>query len=266
MPINTDPGWTSGDTDHPNTWDDPNTPGYADPLEAGAAQVFDPNGYADTSATAAMARSGMQGTVDELRKGIGDRQAGYMANAKRQQAANPYNAGMADQTRAAQMALIGQMQQQMNGPSLAGMQGQQALAQGGQQALMQAALGRGGGRAAMMGSAQGAGGLAGSVGQARLGEIMQGQGGMAGVANNLRNSDMVSARQQQQTGLKAQSLADQNARFYGEQGMKLNEASRQALLDNYKLYERERQARLAQAKQTQADTVNTIGTVMKFFI
>ena len=55
-------------------------------------------------------------------------------------AANPYSENYANQARAAQMALLAQMQAQQAGPSLAGLQGQRAMAQGGQAALAQAAI------------------------------------------------------------------------------------------------------------------------------
>lgn len=153
-------------------------------------------------------------------------------NAVRQQATNPYNAAVADQSRAGQMALMEQMRAQMNGPSLAGMQGQRALAQSGQQALMQ------GGRAGML-NAQGAGaGLAGDVGQARLAEVMRAQGGIGGVAGNLRGADLRSADAQAQAGLRAQGLNDQQAMFYGQLGTTLDQARARQALERFKLAQR----------------------------
>ncbi len=153
-------------------------------------------------------------------------------NAVRQQATNPYNTMVADQSRAGQMALMEQMRAQMNGPSLAAMQGQRALAQSGQQALMQ------GGRAGML-NAQGAGaGLAGDVGQARLGEVMRAQGGIGGVAGNLRGADLRSADAQAQAGLRAQGLNDQQAMFYSQLGTTLDQARARQALERFKLAQR----------------------------
>lgn len=143
--------------------------------------------------------------------------------------ANPYNAGIADQSRMPQIALINQMRGQMNGPSIAGMQGQRAFGQSGQQALGMAAGRPGAGRAAMLG-AQGAGaGLAGDVGQARLAEVMRAQAGMGGAAGNLRTGDLRSADLQAQTGLQQRKQDDFMRQFYGTQGANLNAARLDAL-------------------------------------
>jgi len=150
--------------------------------------------------------------------------AGYQAlspkfreGASRLTATNPYNTGVADQSRPAQLALIQQMRQQMNGPSIANMQGQRAMGQMGQQALMQ------GGRAGMLGAQGGSAGLAGDVGQARLAEVMRAQAGMGGAAGNLRGGDLRSADAQMGSGFQAQQLADQRARFYASQGARLDQ-------------------------------------------
>lgn len=163
---------------------------------------------------------------------------GFRNNAARTQGVNPYNAGIADQSRGAQMALIQQMRGQMAGPSIANMQGQRALGQSGQQALMGAAMGGPGGRAGMLQAGQIGGGLAGDVGQARLAEIMRAQAGMGGVAGNLRGSDLRSADAQMNSGMRAQDLADQNARFYGSMGSALDQARARQALENFKLGQR----------------------------
>lgn len=142
--------------------------------------------------------------------------------------ANPYNTQIADQSRAAQLALINQMRGQMNGPSLAGLQGQRAMAQSGQQALGAAAMGAPG-RAAMMQAGQVGGGMAGDIGQARLAEVMRAQAGMGGASGNLRGADIRSADAQAQAGL-AQLRQDEALRqFYGRQGAALEDARNQAL-------------------------------------
>lgn len=157
----------------------------------------------------------------------------FREGAIRGQATNPYDAAIADRSRGAQMALINQMRGTMNGPSVAAMQGQRALGQSGQQALMNAALG--GGRGAMLQSANVGAGLAGDVGQARLGEVMRSQAGMGGAAGNLRGGDLRSADAQMGAGFAAQNIADQRARFYGSQGARLDQARAQAEADNQRL-------------------------------
>ena len=136
--------------------------------------------------------------------------------------ANPYNTGIADQSRGAQLALIQQMRAQQAGPSIANMQGQRAMGQMGQQALMQ------GGRAGMLGAAQGAGGLAGDVGQARLAEIMRSQAGMGGAAGNLRGADLRSADAQMNAMLQQRRMDEASRQFYAGQGMNLRNARDQA--------------------------------------
>lgn len=131
----------------------------------------------------------------------------------RGQAANPYNAGIADQSRAAQLALLAQMRGQAAGPSLAAMQGTQAMGQG-----LQAALRGGGGRAGMVGLGQQGAGMAADVARARLAEQMRAQAGMGGLAGGLRGADLRSAQEQVGAGLRAQDLADARARFYAQQG------------------------------------------------
>ena len=146
--------------------------------------------------------------------------------------ANPYSATTADQSRAAQLALIQQMRGQMNGPSIAAMQGQRAMGQMGQQALMQ------GGRAGMLGAQMGAGGLAGDVGQARLAEVMRAQAGMGGAAGNLRGGDLRSAEAQAQAGLGANRLTAGRQQFALGQGTGLAQTELRNALENYKFGKR----------------------------
>ena len=145
---------------------------------------------------------------------------------------NPYNAGIADQSRAAQLALMQQMRGQMSGPSIANMQGQRAMGQMGQQALMQ------GGRAGMLGAQMGAGGLAGDVGQARLAEVMRAQAGMGGAAGNLRGADLNSARAQQSAGAGQLGLDLGNRQAYAGLGAKQTAQEAQAALEMYKAMRR----------------------------
>ena len=111
-------------------------------------------------------------------------QGAAQAGANAPDRANPYSATIADQSRPAQLALMQQMRGMQSGPAIANMQGQRAMGQMGQQALMQ------GGRAGMLGAQMGAGGLAGDMGQARLAEMMRSQAGIGGEAGNLRGGDL----------------------------------------------------------------------------
>jgi len=154
---------------------------------------------------------------------------GFRDNAFRRQATNPYDTSVADQSRAAQLALMQQMRAQQAGPSLVAMQGQRAMGQMGQQALMQ------GGRGAMLGAQGGSTGLAGDVGQARLAEIMKSQGGIGGAAGALRGADLRSADAQMGAGFAAQGLEDQRSRFYAQMGTTLDRARAQAAADNDRL-------------------------------
>lgn len=151
------------------------------------------------------------------------------AGAIRQQATNPYNTAIADQSRPAQLALMDQMRASMNGPSIAGMQGQRAFGASGQQALMQ------GGRAGMLGAQNAGAGIAGDLGQARLAEIMRSQAGLGGAAGSLRGGDLRSAEAQMGSGFQAQNIRDQMARFYASQGGRLDEARARAESDNKRL-------------------------------
>lgn len=173
---------------------------------------------------------------------------------------NPYNAQVADQSRASQLALIQQMRGQMNGPSLAGLQGQRGMAQMGQQALMQ------GGRAGMLGAAQAAGGLAGDTAQARAAEIMRAQAGMGGAAGNLRGADLRSAGAQAQSAIAQRGQDDALRQFYAQQGSALGLAQSQSALEALKLQKRlELQA--SQNDMNKMKTgANIVGSVLGGFL
>ena len=164
-------------------------------------------------------------------------QAVAQRNAQRVQATNPYNAGIADQSRGAQLALLAQMRAMQQGPSLAALQTQRALAQSGQSALGAAAMGAPG-RAAMMQAGQVGGGLAGDAGQARLAEVMRMQAAQGGLAGGLRGNDLNSAGYQVQAGLRAQDIADQNSRAYAQMGAGMQGAQDRMALENFKLLQR----------------------------
>jgi hypothetical protein len=158
-----------------------------------------------------------------------------LAQAQNRQRADTYSTQVADRTRAAQMALMEQMRAQMNGPSLAGLQGQRAMGQSGQQALMNAAV-TGNGRGAMLQSQSVGAGMAMDVGQARLAEAMRAQAGIGSAAGALRGNDLQSAEARARADLQAQAMADQNARAGLTQGVTLQNATRDAALERYKLY------------------------------
>lgn len=170
-------------------------------------------------------------------------------NAVRQQAANPYDTAIADQSRAGQLALMEQMRAGLDGPSLAAMQGQRAFGQNAQNALGMAAMGGANPRAAMLQAQQVGGGLAGDVGQARLAEVMRQQATLGGAAGNLRGADLRSAEAQMGAGLSAQQIADQRARFYAGMGSDVALASQRNALENYKL----QQAMKLRGEKTNAD-------------
>ena len=177
------------------------------------------------------------------------------AGAVRQQAVNPYNAGVADQSRGAQLALMQQMRGMQSGPSIANMQGQRAMGQMGQQALMQ------GGRGGMLGAQMGASGLAGDMGQARLAEMMRSQAGIGGAAGNLRGNDLRSADAQMGAGLQAQGLNDARARFYGGMGANLGIAQDRMGLENLKLTERLKQAGAKSNEDGVNDWMKIVATI-----
>lgn len=172
----------------------------------------------------------------------------------------PYDAAMADRARQAQLALIGQMRNQMAGPSLAGMQGQQALAQSGQRALGAAAMGAPN-RAAMLQSQRVGAGLAGDVGQARLAEVMRAQGGMGGVASGLRGADIRSSGAYTDAALAQRRQDDAMRQFYASQGSGLESAQARSALE----LEKVRQRLALQARQNDIEKMNaaanTLGTV-----
>lgn len=217
--------WSGGRWQYVSNPATANNPGVAPPGRVTAGPTWDP------------IPSG-----EEYLKMMGDNIsnfAGYQTLAQqfrdksiRNEASNPYNAGIADQSRAAQLALIQQMRAQQAGPSLAGLQGQRGMAQVGQQALMQ------GGRAGMLGAQGASTGMAGDIGQARLAEVMRSQAGMGGVAGGLRGADLRSAEAQAQAGLRAQGINDQRAQFYSQLGATLDQARARQALENFKLARR----------------------------
>jgi len=234
--------------------DDPTSKWYSQ----GVIEAVDPKRAAEMRARELLAKTG------DVSAGLVSQNAAlqpmFQGRAGRELAANPYSTAMADQARAAQLALMQQMEAQRMGPSLAAMQGRQAMGQSTQQALMQGALG--GGRGAMLGAGQAGQGLAGDVARARMIEDLKARAGIGGVATGLRGQDIRSAEQQMRTGQQAQGLSDEMARFYASQGSALDRATRDAALENYKLRQRIGQSEEQRAMQGQANTLNAAGSIL----
>lgn len=236
------------------TTNDPTAKWYSNGLE----EAINPKGVAERRANELLGR-----TEDTSAKLLGQNaalQPQLMGRAQRTLATNPYQTGIADQTRAAQLALMQQMEAQRIGPSLAAMQGQGAMGASTQQALAAGALGQG--RNAMLGSRMASSGLAADVARARMMEDLKARAGIGGVAGALRGQDIQSAEQQQRAGLAAQGMSDEMARFYASQGSTLDRATRDALLENYKLRQRIGQSEQERAMNGQANTLQTGGTIL----
>ena len=179
--------------------------------------------------------------------------------AQRGLATNPYDAGMADQTRAAQLALMQQMEAARTGPSLAAMQGQGAMGQSTQQALAMGALGQG--RGAMLGAGQTSSGLAGDVARARMIEDLKARAGIGGAASQLRGQDISSATQQLRSGQQAQALSDEMARFYGSQALGMENLQAGAELEQFKLRQQLAKAEQERAEQARNQGLNFVASL-----
>lgn len=206
-----------------------------------------------------MKNAGAGAGLDTLR----NQAAGYgsiaLSRAQRAPAANPYSTAMADQARAAQLALMQQMEAQRMGPSLAAMQGRQAMGQSTQQALMQGALG--GGRGAMLGAGQAGQGLASDVARARMIEDLKARAGIGGVATGLRGQDIRSAEQQMRAGQQAQGLSDEMARFYASQGQALSDAALNAQIEQFKLKQKLMQDERARQEAAKEQAIQITGSI-----
>lgn len=169
---------------------------------------------------------GIEGPEAELQKIIA---------AKNRQ--NPYSLQDANQSLAAQQALVAQMQQQAAGPSLSGMQGQQGLAQLGQQALMQ------GGRAGMLGSQSQGAGMAGDIGRSRLMEAMKLQAAQGSALGGAIGRDLEAQGAHQSAGLRTREL--DLARKTKAQGIlrEIMRAQGESVLENKRQQHLSKQAR-----------------------
>jgi hypothetical protein len=158
---------------------------------------------------------------------------------------------------------MAQMRGQMNGPSIAGMQGQRAMAQSGQQALMQGAMGNG--RAAMLQSQGVAGGIAGDTGQARLAEVMRAQAGIGGAAGSLRGNDLQSAEANARAALAAQMQTAGRGKYALSAGSALGTTEMNNALENYKFGKRvegDVNNRQAGARDQVLDTAKTFFSML----
>lgn len=173
---------------------------------------------------------------EDLTRKAGQLTPELLARSQRGLAVNPYDTSMADQARAAQLALMQQMEAARTGPSLAAMQGRGAMGQSTQQALAAGAMGQG--RGAMLGAGQAGVGLASDVARARMIEDLKARAGIGGAASQLRGQDISSATQQLRSGQQAQALSDEMARFYATQGLGVENAVKNAQLEQYKLQQR----------------------------
>ena len=238
--------------------------GSLDSFDAWLTSVFDPDKFARVSAEQRLWETqragGAMPSGPTLSAAAGRFSPDLMARSQRGLAINPYSAPMADQARAAQLALMQQMEAQRMGPSLAAMQGRQAMGQSTQQALMQGALG--GGRGAMLGAGQAGQGLASDVARARMIEDLKARAGIGGVATGLRGQDIRSAEQQMRAGQQAQGLSDEMARFYASQGSALSEAARGDLLERYKLSRRLQQSATKEGMQNQQQLAEAGATAL----
>jgi len=229
-------------------------------------KIFNPEKYAEIAAqerayrvAQQMSGSGGLSPEQELLQRAQTLTPDFMARAQRTLAQNPYDAAYADQSRAAQLALMQQMEAARTGPSLAAMQGRGAMGQSTQQALAMGAMGQG--RVAMLGAGQTGVGLASDVARARMIEDLKARAGIGGAASQLRGQDISSATQQLRSGQQAQALSDEMARFYASQGSSFSDAARSAALERYKLAQRLRQQAMQEATNEQKKVVESGATI-----
>ena len=224
-------------------------------------------GWAENRTRELIGRSKAGAPLQQLRGFNEGLQPRLQAGAQRTVAGNPYQEAIANQSRAAQMALMNQMRQQQAGPSLAAMQGQQAMGRMGQQALGGAAVGGpGANRAAMLQAGAGSSGAAMDTAQGRLGETLRSQMGLGGMAGGMRANALRGAEDQQRLGLQAQSQADQNARLNTTLGTTLSGANRDAFYDYYKMLLGLNKQGKAQEDQSKKDVADTTATVLGMFL
>jgi hypothetical protein len=218
-------------------------------------QVFLPDSWADRTTDSMTA--GIKRPQDALHAAAGARQPGLLAGANAALRANPYSTIVANQARPAQEALYAQMRAQQAGPSLASMQGARAQGQN-----VQAALGAGAGRPVMAQAGSIGAGLAADTGSGVLAEQMLSSQGLGNVAAGMRGADLNVAGAQSSAGLQQRSLDDAMRQFYAGQGTALNDATRNADLEYYKLIQRLQKKNTGTAGQTGKDAVAAGATAL----
>lgn len=180
--------------------------------------------------------------------------------------ANPYQMDIASRARDAQAALMQQMQARMQGQSVAGQMGAQAM---GQNAMAASAAMGGGPLASRMAAGRMGtvgGGLMGQAAMGRMQENIGGLGGMFGVATGMRGADLQSSGDQAQAGLRQRALDDAAQMYFSSQGAALDQAKQQQALEQYKLMkllemsDKDRQQRAVQ--QGVGGTATTLGGML----
>lgn len=224
----------------------------------GALELFMPEEAAKFRTENQLAK--INDSAQSFQNTIAGQQPRFTGRASRGLASGPYETPTADSSRAAQLALMQQMEAQRTGPSLAAMQGRAGLGQMTQQALMRGALGQG--RVGMLGAQQAAPGMMSDVARARLAEDLKGQASIGAAAGGLRGRDLQSAEQELKSRQQAQALSDELARFYASQGATLDRAARDAALEDFKLRQRVLLTERNRAQQGQSNTLNTIGSIV----
>lgn len=222
-------------------------------------QIFDPSAWGDKQTTA-NAR-GISPVQQRLAAQNASMQPGLLAGANATGHANPYSNIIANQARPAQEALYAQMRAQQAGPSIAGMQGARAQGQS-----LQAALGTGGGRGTMMQAGGIGAGLAGDTGAGVLAEQLRMSQGLGNMTAGVRGADLGVSQQESQAGLQQRGLDDAMRQFYATQGASLNDATRNADLEYFKLLKRLQAKNTATAAQTGKDAAQAGATALDIII
>jgi hypothetical protein len=177
--------------------------------------------------------------------------------------ASPYQAEVANQNRAAQLALLQQMQSRIANDSIAGTQGAQALAQNARQGLGVMGQGALGSRLASNQMAGVGGGLAGDIGRARAQEVTGGLSGGFGAASQIRGGDLSVMGDQAQAALKQRQLDDAAKMFFASQGSRLGEAQSNAASEYAKLLRRLELQIGKENQEGQKALLDGFGTILK---
>lgn len=199
--------------------------------------------------------------------------AAQLAQAQARQGAQ-INQGASNEVRGRQMTLADQLTAQAagQGPSLAGMQLQQATNRNLAQAAALASSGRGGAQGGL-GMRQVQNQQADIAGQAardaailRVQEQLQARESLGGLLNQTRGTDVSLATNQAQIQQDQNALNDQQSRFYGQGMMDLDQKQREALMALEKLKvdqqvanEQARAGAYAGAAKSRGDLIGNVG-------